>query len=165
MPWSDMEESIGQTQFADTLSTAVRVGLRDAKGRAAPTRAEEDAYFANADRALDLAPVRMMSVLGDIPSKVRQAIAIAPSTATVVQVPVMELSALEYPGDVPRLPYNAPEETLSIANLRNAGLFVHIYLMEAWEKTGNYKPSLKYVYNGDIRRYSLQIVISVNVPR
>lgn len=162
MPYSDKEDSIGKSMFTEVLSAAVQVGLGDAEASSISRTAQEQ-RLVDADRLLAVAPVRVMAVLGDIPYKVRSAVAHAMRWESEVIVPVMELSEFEYPGDMPRSPFSLPKESLTVADLRCAGLFVFIYLSEVFEKTKNYEPTIFYHYNGDIRRYSIQLAVKVTI--
>jgi hypothetical protein len=142
--------------FIVAVSDAVQVGKSDRQA-ATHSRAHHEAHLISTERLDAAAEARFLSVVGDIPNKVLQAVGCSMTWDQDIVVPVMELSHKEYPGPQMRSPFQQPEETLDVALLAHAAPAVFRFLEHAGQK-----PRLKYVYNGDIRRYSLQIAIEVH---
>lgn len=143
--------------FDALLHEAARVGASDREAGSV-SRAHHEAHLISDERLTAFIQVRAASVLGDIANKVRAAVASSMRWEDDLVVDVMELSAQEYPGRVPRWPSEAPVETLDPNLLSFAGRRV----FETLAQSGR-KPVLKYSYNGDIRTYSLQIAIPISV--
>ena len=141
--------------LCEAVATAIAIGVADRQA-ATVTRAHHEARLVDSDRLTEEAPLRYLSVMGDVPNKIRKAVGITMTWDHDIVVPVMELSVNEYPGPIPRSPFQQPEETLSRSQL----CFAAPLVFAALEKAG-LEPHLKYVYNGDIRRYSLQIAVRV----
>lgn len=140
------------------VATAIAIGCSDRQA-ATHSRAYHEAHLVSPERLTEESSVRFLSVIGDLPNKVRLAVACKMTWEHDVVVDVMELSTKEYPGPSMRSPFQQPIETLSTDLLAYAAPHVFAFL----EKAG-LQPHLKYAYNGDIRRYSLQIAIRVTAP-
>ncbi len=138
------------------VATAISVGKLDRQA-ATKSRAFHEARLTAPDRLDAAAQNRFLSVIGDVASKVQMAVGISMTWDQDIVVPVMELSLQEYPGPKMRSPFQQPEDQLEVARLNHAAPAVFAFL----EKAG-LQPHLKYVYNGDIRCYSLQIAIRVH---
>ncbi len=141
--------------FLSRLDVATAVGITDRQA-ASVSHAAHQAHLIDDERLEALVPVRFASVVGEIPTKVCQAVGGSMTWDKELLVPVMELTAEEYPGPIPRLPSEFPEDELSPDKLRFAGAMVFDFLTLAGKE-----PRLKYVMNDDIRRYMLMIVIPI----
>lgn len=141
--------------FLFGIATAIAVGQGDRKA-ASISRASHEARLMDADRLRELIPIRTASILGSIAEKVHLATALTMTWENLAVTPVMELTAEEYPGPMPRSPYSLPRDRLDPAKLQLAAAVVYEYLRQS-----GLDPRLDYVYNGDIRRYSLQIVLHI----
>jgi len=147
------------SNLMDAVNDAIKVGIADREA-ATVTRAHHETWLVDDVRLTQCTFVRYLSVMGDVPNKVRQAVGITMTWEDDIVVPVMELTTQEYPGPEMRSPFQQPVETLSTDNLRFASVLVLAKLHEM-----GLEPHLKYVYNGDIRRYSLQIAIKVKATK
>lgn len=145
----------GLTAFMTNNATAVMAACAVRKAAAdgpAAAQSAKDAY------ETDLVSVRVTNVLGQVPQKIFEAVSASiEGRDTLVKVPVMELSFAEYPGPAPRSNFSLPQEQVSPSNLKNAGLEVFWYL-----DLCQLDPRIEYVYDGNVRTYSLQIVIRVH---
>lgn len=141
------------------ITTALAVACADRQA-ATVTRAHHEAHMVSPQRLEDEVLVRFLSVIGDIPNKVRQHVGVTMTWEDDHVVPVMLLSHEEYPGPKMRSPFQQPVESLSVDRLCFAAPLVFSYLDDA-----KLQPHLKYVYNGDIRTYSLQIAIRVKTGK
>jgi hypothetical protein len=141
------------------ISQAIAVGKLDREA-ATVSRAHHEAWLSDSRRLDQEAVLRFASVVGDIANKVRQHVANTMVWESEVDVPLMELSTHEYPGSAYRSPFQLPEDKLDPERLRFGGKLVFQYL----ERAG-LSPRLRYVYNGDIRRYWMAIAIKVACPR
>ncbi|MDZ4836989.1 MAG: hypothetical protein SGJ27_24670 [Candidatus Melainabacteria bacterium] len=150
---------IGLNGFHSGIATAIIVACADRQA-ATVSRAHHEERMVAPDRLNDETLIRFLSVIGDIPNKVRQEIGVSMTWDDDHVVPVMLLSHQEYPGPKMRSPYQQPESSLSVDRLCFAAPLVYSYLEDA-----GYQPHLKYVYNGDIRTYSLQIAIRINTGK
>lgn len=103
----------------------------------------------------DVALLRAFAVIGQLPLAVAKSIAAAGAQQTEVKVSVMQLNQQEYPGSVPRmLDAGQPDPAL----LAFAGQMVFSHL-----RMSGLEPTLEYVYDGDTRTYSLDIVVAAKV--
>jgi hypothetical protein len=141
------------------IATAIAVACADRQA-ATVSRAHHEERLVAPDRLTEEVLVRFLSVVGDIPNKVREQIGASMTWEHDHVVPVMLLSHKEYPGPKMRSPFQQPESSLSVDRLCFAAPLVFSYLEDA-----GYEPHLKYVYNGDIRTYSLQIAIRVKTDK
>jgi hypothetical protein len=146
--------SLGGLQAA--IATAIEVGKLDRQA-ATRSRAFHEARLIAAERLDAAAQLRFMSVIGDVAHKVQTAVGISMTWDQDITVPVMELSSQEYPGPKRRSPFQQPEDTLEVGRLKHAAPAVFAFLDQA-----GLQPHLKYVYNGDIACYSLQIAIRIH---
>ncbi len=155
MQKSAIHSAIALDVFNAGIRTAVAVAVADRQA-ATVTRAHHEQRLVSPERLDEEVLVRFLGVIGDVPNKVCQAIGATMTWENDHVVPVMLLSTQEYPGPKMRSPFQQPESSLSVDRLRFAAPLVFAYLEEA-----GFQPHLKYVYNGDIRTYSLQIAIRV----
>lgn len=147
------------TGLQDEIASAINVGMADREA-ATVSRAHHESWLVDESRLAECTFARFFSVMGDVPNKVRQKVGISMTWEHDLVVPVMELTVKEYPGPTPRSPFQQPVETLSRDKLRFAAALVFDNL-----EAMNLQPHLHYEYNGDIRRYSLQIAIRVTARR
>lgn len=145
--------------FHAGIATAITVACADRQA-ATVSRAHHEEHLVSPDRLMDEALVRFLSVIGDVPNKVRQQIGCSMTSDHEHVVPVMLLTRDEYPGPKMRSPFQQPESSLSVDRLCFAAPLVFSYLEDA-----GYEPHLKYVYNGDTRTYSLQIAIRIKTGK
>ena len=144
------------SQLLSVVGDAVQVGKLDRQS-ATHSRARHEDRLTSPERLDAAAEARFISVIGDVPNKVMLAVGCSMTWDQNILVPVMELSLQEYPGPKMRSPFQQPEDTLDVARLQGAAPAVFNFL-----EVAELKPRLKYVYNGDIRCYSLQIAIEVH---
>jgi hypothetical protein len=154
-----MHSAIAIDGFRTGIATAIAVACADRQA-ATVSRVHHEERMVAPDRLTDEVLIRFLSVIGDIPNKVRQTIGITMTWEDDHVVPVMLLSREEYPGPKMRSPFQQPESSLSVARLRFAAPLVFSYLEDA-----GFEPHLKYVFNGDIRTYSLQIAIRIKTGK
>lgn len=154
-----MKSGFSLDGLKSAITTAIAIGRAD-RTAATLSRAHHEARLIAPDRLTEEAQIRFLSVIGDVADKIRMAVGTSMTWDEELVVPVMELSLQEYPGPAMRSPTYQPVETLSVDNLQYAAPMVLAYLEEA-----GLQPHLKYVYNGDIRRYSLQIAIRIHAEK
>lgn len=159
MQKSSIPSTIPVDGLLDGIATALAVACSDRQA-ATVTRAHHEAHLVSPERLESEVLIRFLSVVGDIPNKVRQHVGVTMTWEDDHIVPVMLLSHEEYPGPKMRSPFQQPESSLSVDRLRFAAPLVFQYLEDA-----KLQPHLKYVYNGDIRTYSLQIAIRVKTGK
>lgn len=147
----------GLSAFIRDAEIAIEVGAAD-RAAAATTRSNHEKRLSGSQRTAELQRVRVDSVMGQVPEKIAFAVGTSLLSETHVRVPVMELTHHEYPGPHRRSPFSMPRAELSPEKLCFAGKDVYDFL-----KLAGMEPELDYVFNGDIRCYSLQIVIKVAV--
>ena len=130
---------------------ALQVG-RDARVRAA-TVGHEAIWGLEASSNPDVATLRAVAVIGQLPLAIAKAIAAAAPEQAEVKLSVMQLNSQDYPGSLPRM----VEPTVpDVQDLGQCGASVFQYLRMA-----GLQPALEYVYDGDTRTYSLDITVRV----
>ncbi len=105
----------------------------------------------------EIALLRGFSVIGQLPLAIAKAIAASGAEQTEVKVSAMQLNAQEYPGTLPRM-LDAGQPDPSLLQFAGEMVFWHL-------RMSGLEPKLEYVYDGDTRTYSLDIVVTVQVGK
>src|SRR4051812_15282573 len=99
--------AIDLTSFHLGIATAITVACADRQA-ATVSRAHHEERLVSPERLDNEVLIRFLSVIGDIPNKVRQEIGVTMTWEDDHVVPVMLLSHQEYPGPKMRSPFQQP---------------------------------------------------------
>ncbi|MBX9570179.1 MAG: hypothetical protein K2X77_14875 [Candidatus Obscuribacterales bacterium] len=142
----------GANDFVRQMQIAVRAGCA-ARNRAA-TVGHKAIYELESNGDQDMVLIRAYSVICQVPLLIARAVAASRSDQEdPIKLSVMELNLQEYPGTLPRMLDGGKPD---VSFLGMAGAWVYDFL-----HSRGLQPELEYVYNGDTRTYSLNIMIWV----
>lgn len=104
----------------------------------------------------EVAVLRAFDAICRMPLKIAKAVAATAVEQAEVKVSVLELNLQEYPGSLPRMLGGAGELTRTLLSGAGAHVFDHL-------QVNGLEPKLEYVYHGETRTYSLDIVITLAI--
>lgn len=152
MKGNDVCTADGANDFVRQMQIAIRAGCT-ARNRAAKV-GHEAIYSLESNGDQDMVVVRAYSVISQVPLLIAKAVAASRADKERIKLSVMELNLQEYPGTLPRM---LDGEKPDVSLLGMAGAWVYDFL-----HSRGLLPELEYVYDGDTRTYSLNIMIWVH---